>query len=54
MVKSHKAIECKKPALQAKNKTLMTETMEEESDVATFQCSSIPVQYRNDERHLDD
>jgi hypothetical protein len=40
MVKSHKAIECKKPALQAKNKTLMTETMEEESDVATFQCSN--------------
>uniref|UniRef100_A0A2N9GFX8 AAA ATPase AAA+ lid domain-containing protein n=1 Tax=Fagus sylvatica TaxID=28930 RepID=A0A2N9GFX8_FAGSY len=32
---SHKSIECKKPALQAKNKTLMTKTMEEESDVAT-------------------
>jgi hypothetical protein len=31
---SHKPIECKKPALQAKNKTLMTETMEEESDAA--------------------
>jgi hypothetical protein len=31
---SHKSIECKKPALQAKDKTLMTETMEEESDAA--------------------
>jgi hypothetical protein len=39
---SHKSIECKKPALQAKNKTLMTETMEEESDAANG--SNIPMQ----------
>ena len=39
---SHKSIECKKLALQAKNKTLMTETMEEESD-ATY-GSNIPMQ----------
>ena len=32
---SHKSIEYKKPALQAKNKTLITKTMEEESDAAT-------------------
>uniref|UniRef100_A0A2N9EHM0 Reverse transcriptase domain-containing protein n=1 Tax=Fagus sylvatica TaxID=28930 RepID=A0A2N9EHM0_FAGSY len=38
---SHKSIECKKPALQAKNKTLMTKTMEEESDAATG--SNIPI-----------
>ena len=38
---SHKSIECKKLALQAKNKTLMTKTMEEESDVATG--SNIPI-----------
>jgi hypothetical protein len=38
---SHKSIECKKPALQAKNKTLMTKTMEEESAAATG--SNIPI-----------
>ena len=38
---SHKSIECKKPALQAKNKTLMTKTMEEESDAAPG--SNIPI-----------
>jgi hypothetical protein len=38
---SHKSIKCKKPALQAKNKTLMTKPMEEESDAATG--SNIPI-----------